>query len=157
MLAKFNSIFVSWLCLVSHLICSLNIRSARNINRFQKSNLKMVFNFGGSSKIPANKKICVVTGTSSGLGKETAKDLLKKGNYYVILAVRDIEKMQKIADQEGFDKSSYSILELDLASFQSTKNFYKKLQSIKNRPLDRLVCNAAVYQPALPTVCLIIF
>lgn len=140
------------ICWMSSLSNSLQMQ-ARSFKRFQKTDLNMLFNFGGSSStaIPSNKKIVVVTGTSSGLGKETARELLKKGNYYVICAVRDVEKMKNIADAEGFDQSSYKILELDLASFQSTKNFYKKLQSIKNRPLDSLVCNAAVYQPALPT------
>lgn len=88
-------------------------------------------------------------GTSSGLGKETAKTLLKRGDYYVICAVRDVEKMKAIAAKENFDESSYSILELDLASFDSTRKFVTKLQSLKSRPIDSLVCNAAVYQPAL--------
>ena len=91
-------------------------------------------------------------GTSSGLGKETAKSLIESGDYYVVCAVRDVEKMKKIATDEKFDESSYSILELDLASFESTKKFVKTLQSSKTRGIDSLVCNAAVYQPALPTV-----
>jgi NAD(P)-dependent dehydrogenase (short-subunit alcohol dehydrogenase family) len=60
--------------------------------------------------------------------------------------------MKKIAEEENFDSSSHTILELDLASFASVKKFATKLNTIKNRPLDRLVCNAAVYQPALPYV-----
>eukprot|EP00595_Chromulina_sp_UTEXLB2642_P002335 CAMPEP_0196765140 /NCGR_PEP_ID=MMETSP1095-20130614/7665_1 /TAXON_ID=96789 ORGANISM="Chromulina nebulosa, Strain UTEXLB2642" /NCGR_SAMPLE_ID=MMETSP1095 /ASSEMBLY_ACC=CAM_ASM_000446 /LENGTH=319 /DNA_ID=CAMNT_0042122631 /DNA_START=395 /DNA_END=1354 /DNA_ORIENTATION=- len=41
-------------------------------------------------------------------------------------------------------------MKLDLGSFQSVKDFVFNLKSFKsNRPLDRLVCNAAVYQPAL--------
>jgi protochlorophyllide reductase len=91
-------------------------------------------------------------GTSSGLGKETAKKLLATGKYFTILAVRDTEKMKQIAEKEGFDPASYAILELDLASFASTKKFVTTLQSLKSRPIDHLVCNAAVYQPALPTV-----
>jgi len=60
--------------------------------------------------------------------------------------------MKKIAESESFDPSSYAVLELDLASFDSTKKFFSNLQSLKSRPVDSLVCNAAVYQPALPTV-----
>lgn len=91
-------------------------------------------------------------GTSSGLGKETAKSLLKNGNYYVICACRDTEKMKKIANEENFDPNSHAILELDLGSFASVRKFVTKLNAFKGRPLDSLVCNAAVYQPALPTV-----
>ena len=75
--------------------------------------------------------------------------MIESGDYYVVCAVRDVDKMKKIATDEKFDESSYSILELDLASFESTKKFVKTLQSSKNRAIDSLVCNAAVYQPAL--------
>ena len=116
---------------------------------------KMAFNFFPSStasKFPSNKKLCVITGTSSGLGKETAKKLLQSDDYFVVCAVRDVKKMEQVAEKENFDKSKYSILELDLGSFASVKSFVNKLKQAKSRPLDRLVCNAAVYQPALPTV-----
>jgi protochlorophyllide reductase len=109
--------------------------------------------FGTSSAaIPASKKICVITGTTSGLGKETARALLNRGDYYVVCACRDVEKMKKIATTEGFDPKSYTVLDLDLGSLDSVKKFVPKLKSTIKRPLDRLVCNAAVYQPALATV-----
>lgn len=93
-----------------------------------------------------------MSGTSSGLGKECARSLLERDDYYVICAVRDTEKMKRIADELGFDKSKHAVLELDLASFASVRSFVSKLNAIKGRPLDRLVCNAAVYQPSLPKV-----
>jgi NAD(P)-dependent dehydrogenase (short-subunit alcohol dehydrogenase family) len=43
-------------------------------------------------------------------------------------------------------------MELDLGSFDSVKKFAKDLKTVSKKPLDRLVCNAAVYQPALMTV-----
>jgi len=77
--------------------------------------------------------------------------LISKGDYFVVCACRDTDKMKKIAESESFDPSSYAVLELDLASFDSTKKFFSNLQALKSRPVDSLVCNAAVYQPALPT------
>eukprot|EP00640_Fibrocapsa_japonica_P000130 CAMPEP_0113945080 /NCGR_PEP_ID=MMETSP1339-20121228/38470_1 /TAXON_ID=94617 /ORGANISM="Fibrocapsa japonica" /LENGTH=378 /DNA_ID=CAMNT_0000950483 /DNA_START=235 /DNA_END=1371 /DNA_ORIENTATION=+ /assembly_acc=CAM_ASM_000762 len=104
------------------------------------------------SSTPPKKKLCVITGTTSGLGKETARALLENGNYYVICACRDVNKMEKVAEAEGFDKDSYTVLPLDLASLDSVKAFIPKLNKVKGgRALDRLVCNAAVYQPALST------
>ena len=38
------------------------------------------------------RKLVVVTGASSGLGLSAAESLAKKGNYFVIMAVRDVEK-----------------------------------------------------------------
>lgn len=41
------------------------------------------------------RKLVVITGASSGLGLWTAKSLLDKGDYFLVLAVRDPEKMKK--------------------------------------------------------------
>ena len=73
-----------------------------------KSDLKMMFGMfksASTSSIPADKKVCVITGTTSGLGKETARALLDMGDYYVIGACRDVEKMNEVAAKEGFDLS----------------------------------------------------
>jgi NADP-dependent 3-hydroxy acid dehydrogenase YdfG len=45
-----------------------------------------------------DKKICVITGTSSGLGKHTAKALLETGQWHVVGAVRDMEKMEQVCN-----------------------------------------------------------
>ena len=104
----------------------------------------------GSQKFDG-KSLCVITGTSSGLGKQTAKALLKTGTYHVIGACRDVDKMNAVADAEGFDTNSFTCLPLDLASFQSVREFVQKLDEFRSgKPVDRLICNAAVYQPSLP-------
>lgn len=48
-------------------------------HRSHLQQMQMAFNlFGGSSKVsPAIKKLAVITGTTSGLGKATVKSLLK--------------------------------------------------------------------------------
>jgi NAD(P)-dependent dehydrogenase (short-subunit alcohol dehydrogenase family) len=109
--------------------------------------------FGSSKTSPT--KTCLITGTTSGLGKATVKALLKEGNHNIICAVRDVEKMKSIIEKENFDKSKLVVAELDLASFDSTRKFASKIKTYtKGKPLDKLVCNAAVYQPALSVVSL---
>lgn len=129
-------------------------------------NLAAAFTFLGNIQAPTissltrtfvgdkfgGKKVCIITGTSSGLGKNTAKALLEEGlqDYHVICAVRDVEKMELIADLEDFDKKSLTILECDLNSFASVRRFTENVNKLLgDKPLDRLVCNAAVYQPTL--------
>jgi NAD(P)-dependent dehydrogenase (short-subunit alcohol dehydrogenase family) len=116
-----------------------------------------MFNFGGnsgggSSKINSKKKLAIVTGTTSGLGKQTARSLIDSGEHFVVCACRDVAKMESVAEANGWDKSSYKVMELDLASYDSTRKFHRAVKTVKSKPLDALVCNAAVYQPALPTV-----
>lgn len=97
------------------------------------------------------KKLCVITGASSGLGRETAKVLADRGDYFVICAVRDVEKMKQVAKDEGINTANIAVLQLELSSLASVRKFVRDLKAFKaNRPLDRLVCNAAVYLPADP-------
>jgi len=97
-----------------------------------------------------DKKLVVVTGTSSGLGKATTKALLREEGYHVIGAVRDLEKMKVIAELEGFDQDRFTAMHLDLASFTSVNKFIEELDAFRgDRAIDRLACNAAVYQPTL--------
>jgi protochlorophyllide reductase len=96
------------------------------------------------------KKLVVITGASSGLGRSTVRQLLKRGGYHVIAGVRDIDKMNVVADIDEMDKKSLTIMPLDLANFDSVNKFVDDVKTFKgNKPLDRLVCNAAVYQPTL--------
>ena len=48
----------------------------------------------GGLKI-GQKDLVVITGASSGLGLACAETLAKTGRYYVVMAVRDVEKGKK--------------------------------------------------------------
>jgi len=56
----------------------------------------------GPSKF-GDKKLAVITGTSSGLGKMTARALLRTGEWHVVGAVRDLDKMELVAEMEEFN------------------------------------------------------
>ncbi|CEM01821.1 unnamed protein product [Vitrella brassicaformis CCMP3155] len=98
-----------------------------------------------------NKKIVVITGASSGLGLATTKSLAKQGGYFVVMAVRDKEKTKRICKEEGLEEGKdVAVLEMDLASFDSVRKFARNLKAwLGPQPLDRLICNAAVYLPHL--------
>lgn len=98
-----------------------------------------------------DKKLVVITGASSGLGRKTALALLRTGEYHVVGAVRDLIKMEAVAEIDGFDMSSFTPMECELNSFESVRNFCRELEKFKlSKPIDRLICNAGVYQPSLP-------
>jgi len=97
------------------------------------------------------KKLVVITGTSSGLGRKTAQALLRTGEYYVVGAVRDIDKMEAVAELDDFDTESFMPMEVELNSFESVRTFCQNLKEFNcGKPIDRLICNAGVYQPSLP-------
>mmetsp|Transcript_10969 Transcript_10969/g.34941 ORF Transcript_10969/g.34941 Transcript_10969/m.34941 type:complete len:421 (-) Transcript_10969:242-1504(-) len=98
-----------------------------------------------------NRKLVVVTGASSGLGLYGAMELAKSGEYYVVMACRNVERSEAIAKEMGFPPNSYTVVKLELGSFDSVRNFVFNLKAFKGpRALDRLVCNAAVYLPTDP-------
>lgn len=88
----------------------------------------------------------VITGASSGLGLATAKALAETGKWHVIMACRDYLKTERAAKSAGIAKENYTIMHLDLSSLDSVKQFVDNFRR-SGRPLDALVCNAAVYQP----------
>ncbi|OVA00547.1 Short-chain dehydrogenase/reductase SDR [Macleaya cordata] len=88
----------------------------------------------------------IITGASSGLGLATAKALADTGKWHVIMACRDFLKAQRAAKSVGIEKENYTVMHLDLSSLDSVRQFVDNFRR-SGRPLDVLVCNAAVYQP----------
>lgn len=89
----------------------------------------------------------VITGASSGVGLYAAKALAAKG-WHVVMACRDLPKTERVAQEVGIPKESYSILQIDLGSLASVRQFVEKFRAT-GKPLDALVCNAAIYMPLI--------
>jgi NAD(P)-dependent dehydrogenase (short-subunit alcohol dehydrogenase family) len=213
-------------------ICSLLALLAPCAHGFKfMSNWKMPTLQGQMQKIATDekfgdKKLVVITGTSSGLGRKTAAALLRTGKYHVVgavrqtpqravplrrlpalqgwfearhvvlaaqhlaaqryprprlsahLQVRDLDKMEVVAEMDNFPSDCFRAMHCELNSFESVRlapahviisrmpacshglssspspqvrSFVKELEEFKlSKPVDRLICNAAVYQPSLP-------
>lgn len=92
------------------------------------------------------KGTVIITGASSGLGLATAKSLAETGKWHVIMACRDFLKAERAAKSSGISKENYTVMHLDLSSLDSVRQFVGNFKQ-SGRPLDVLVCNAAVYLP----------
>lgn len=94
-------------------------------------------------------KTVVITGGNSGLGKATAKELVKRGARVIIACRNEDSANQVVAEitKACKSKSSGEILfkHLDLSSFESVKRFATDITSNEKR-LDVLINNAGVYQ-----------
>ena len=93
------------------------------------------------------KPTVVITGASSGVGLYAAKALADR-DWYVVMACRNLEKTQKAADSLDMKPYTYTIMDIDLASLNSVRNFVEQFR-LRDLPLDALVCNAAIYMPLL--------
>ena len=86
-----------------------------------------------------------ITGASSGVGLQGARALSEMG-WHVVMACRNLEKAEKMAQSVGMKEGTYTVKKLDLASLQSVRDFVNDYRA-SGLPLDALVCNAAVYLP----------
>lgn len=94
------------------------------------------------------KSTVVITGASSGVGLYAAKAFAKRGDWHVVMACRNLEKAKKAAESVEMPPDSYTIMHIDLASLDSVRRFINEFRA-SGRPLDALVCNAAIYMPLL--------
>lgn len=87
-------------------------------------------------------RTAIVTGANSGIGYETTKALARQ-DIKVIMACRNIEKAEKAKTQilKEVSKANLRIIQLDLNSFDSIRNFAKEYKS-KYQALDILINNA---------------
>ena len=86
------------------------------------------------------EKVAVVTGTSSGIGFETALALARDG-YHTYATMRDTTKSNKIKELGQKESLKISVLELDVDDKDSIKTAIKKILDEKQR-IDVLVNNA---------------
>ncbi|XP_046464414.1 retinol dehydrogenase 12-like [Daphnia pulex] len=87
-------------------------------------------------------KTVIITGANTGIGKETAIDLAKRGAR-VVLACRNLDKASAAKDDIIRESGNANVVvrHLDLASLKSVRKFADEI--IKNEPrLDILVNNA---------------
>jgi protochlorophyllide reductase len=94
-----------------------------------------------------HKPTVIITGASSGVGLWSAKSMADKG-WHIVMACRNIAKTEKAAESVGIPKSSYTIIQVDLGSLVSVREFVAKFRAT-GMPLDALLCNAAIYMPLL--------
>lgn len=89
-------------------------------------------------------KIVIVTGPTSGIGKELAVQLARLGAH-VVLACRDMRKgeaaLAEIANRTG--SKTLSVLEVDTSSQTSIRGFAQRFKQLHSR-LDVLVNNAGI-------------
>jgi protochlorophyllide reductase len=93
------------------------------------------------------KSTVVITGASSGVGLYAAKALAKRG-WHVVMACRDLAKADTAAKSVGMSPDSYSLMQIDLGSLDSVRQFVKNFR-VSGRSLDALLCNAAIYMPLI--------
>ncbi|XP_031349793.1 retinol dehydrogenase 12-like [Photinus pyralis] len=94
------------------------------------------------SNVKMDNKTVIITGASSGIGKETARDLARRGAK-VILACRNLDKGNETKDDIVKTTGNENILvkKLDLASQKSIREFAKDINDTETK-INVLIHNA---------------
>ncbi|KAI0211469.1 Retinol dehydrogenase 12 [Lamellibrachia satsuma] len=89
-------------------------------------------------------KTIIVTGANTGIGKETARDIARRGGH-VILACRDLTKAEQTAAQirQNTGNGLVTVRIVDLASLESVRKFCRQILETEQR-VDILINSAGV-------------
>jgi NAD(P)-dependent dehydrogenase (short-subunit alcohol dehydrogenase family) len=94
-----------------------------------------------------SKKIALVTGAGRGIGKAVSEALLADG-YTVVLAGRNVELLNAVADAATQAGQSALAVQTDVTDVASVDNLFAQIQSRYGR-LDVLFNNAGIGAPAV--------
>ena len=96
------------------------------------------------------KGLVLITGTTSGVGLNTLKPLLRFG-WEVIAVNRSNKRAIKIAEESLTKEEVENVhfIEIDLSNLDDVRKGCDEILERFTNPINSLICNAAVYKPRL--------
>jgi NAD(P)-dependent dehydrogenase (short-subunit alcohol dehydrogenase family) len=94
------------------------------------------------------KKVAIITGAGSGIGRATAIAFLRDG-YNVALAGRRVQHLEETVKQAGVDSSQSLVVPADVAVADAVHSLFTRTKETFGR-LDVLFNNAGMGAPAIP-------
>src|SRR5579883_3086565 len=94
------------------------------------------------------KKIALVTGAGTGVGRAVTLALMREG-YAVVLAGRRKDKLEAVAQEGAQTPGAALVMPTDVADPASIKALFAKTKETYGR-LDLLFNNAGIGAPAMP-------
>lgn len=102
---------------------------------------------GSENSKRLDDKVVVITGANTGIGKETAKDLSKRGARVILLCRNEDKTKAAIEDikKEVGEETKLEFEKLDLSSLKSVRECAERLNA-KEEKIDILINNAGETQ-----------
>ena len=96
------------------------------------------------------KGLVLITGTTSGIGLNTLKPLLRFG-LEVIAVNRSNKRAVETARQSltNFEMKNIHFIEINLSDLDDVRNGCSEILKKFEKPINSIICNAAVYKPRL--------
>ena len=96
----------------------------------------------------AQNRVALITGAGTGIGKAAAKALLQ-GGYQVVLAGRNLDKLEKAITDIGGNSENCLAVGCDVGKPEDVKHLFESLK-VKFGRIDVLFNNAGIGAPAIP-------
>jgi NAD(P)-dependent dehydrogenase (short-subunit alcohol dehydrogenase family) len=90
-----------------------------------------------------NQKVAIVTGSSSGIGFETAL-LLARSGFRTYASMRNLEKSKNVTEIASLENLPLHVVQLDVNDDRSVKEAIDKIAAAENKRID-VVVNSAGY------------
>lgn len=90
-----------------------------------------------------SKKYSLITGSTKGIGKQIAIDLLKENIYVILNYAHSDSEAKKTRDQLSKISNDFSIIKSDLSLLDNLNAFIESVKKITHR-IDYLILNAAI-------------
>lgn len=98
-------------------------------------------------------KVIIITGSSSGIGLEAARILVKSCSAHVVLACRNLQKARPFLDElNNAGPGKATLLQIDTSDLASVRAFAAAFLALNLNRLDRLVLNAGIMAVPFSTV-----
>jgi NAD(P)-dependent dehydrogenase (short-subunit alcohol dehydrogenase family) len=98
--------------------------------------------------VEPSRKIALVTGAGSGIGRACALEMLKAG-YAVVLAGRRAEPLEATATESGAPAGQCLVVPTDITNEAAVRNLFARTREVFGR-LDVLFNNAGINAPGVP-------
>jgi len=99
------------------------------------------------------RQVCIVTGPTSGIGKEIASEMYRRG-YMVVLACRNRAKGEQLAAELSAMATTNTVAPrvslLDVSSLASVRRFADEWNEILKMPVHVLINNAGIFSMSAP-------
>jgi NAD(P)-dependent dehydrogenase (short-subunit alcohol dehydrogenase family) len=112
---------------------------------FIRNQFRTTIDLPTKEKYPNIPSQCaIVTGSNTGLGLESSRQLLSLGLSHLIMAVRSIAKANAVANtlRAAHPSAKIDVWELDMESYDSIQAFVRKCQSLTR--IDIVILNAGL-------------
>lgn len=89
------------------------------------------------------QKVALITGSTKGIGKQIAIDLLKRGCFVILNYANSRQNAEKVRSELSVISSSFTIIKADVSSLKGLKRLVEAVEKI-TRNIDYLILNAGV-------------